>query len=234
MISDLEGSIKRARSNGIIAIIAMGTNHSSNKRVLEISKKYDNFIFPAIGIHPWDVEKGNETALKFISEKIDDIVAIGEVGLDYWTKTSKETQLDVFNKILKIATSSKKPLVVHSRGAWEDAFHYVSSSNLEKVIFHWYSGPRDVLKKIVDYKYFISASLAANYSKHHREAIKYVPPENLILETDSPVKYKGVASEPADAIKVLRVVAELKDMRIGSLAEITTKNVEKIFELGLI
>ena len=232
-LNDLDGAIERAKSNGVMAIISMGVNQESNKHVLEISRSHSGFVCPAAGIHPWQIEEDVETDLKFISERIDDFVAIGEVGLDYQIKTSREAQSNVFKKVLDIAATSKKPLVVHSRGAWEDTFDYVSSRGLEKVVFHWYSGPRNVLKKIVDFGYLISATLAVKYSKPHREAIEYVPQENLIFETDSPVKYQGVVSEPADVLKVLDYVAELKDIGINALVKVTTKNVERFLNLKL-
>ncbi len=232
-IVDLNEAIKRAKSNGVIAIISMGTNYQSINKVLEISRRYSGFVFPAAGIHPWGIDENSESGLKFMSKRIEDFVAIGEVGLDYWIKKNAEIQKRIFKKILDLADTSKKPIVVHSRGAWEDAFEHVSSYNLDNVIFHWYSGPKNILEKIVDRGYFISATPAVKYSKPHREAIECVPPENLILETDSPVKYRGVTSEPADVLKVLNYVAELKNMRIGSLAEVTNKNIERIFHLKL-
>ena len=237
-ITNLDGAIERAKSNGIKAIISMGTNYDSNNKALRISRRYFGFVFPAAGIHPWEIDENADSvlearALEFITKRIDDFVAIGEVGLDYWIKTSREAQTNVFRKVIDIAAASKKPLVVHSRGAWEDAFDYVYSRGLEKVIFHWYSGPQNVFKKIVDCGYLISATPAVKYSKPHREAIACVALENLILETDSPVKYKGIASEPSDVLKVLNYVAELKDMKISDLVEVTTKNVEKVFDLKL-
>ena len=231
--SNLDRVIERARAAEVMAIVAVGMKHESNVKTLEFSQLYKGYVFPALGIHPWEVEDDVEDAMNFIREKIDGCVAIGEVGLDYWIKTDQEIQRQVLRDLLSLAVERDKAVSVHSRGAWEDAYNLVKGSGVKKAVFHWYSGPLEVLKGILDSGYFISATPAAEYSKHLRKALQHTPLENILLETDSPVKYKGVNSEPSHVLKTLKYVAEIKGVSESFLAEKTTENAIKLFDLPI-
>ncbi|MEM1550712.1 MAG: TatD family hydrolase [Candidatus Bathyarchaeia archaeon] len=238
-IKDLRGAIRRAMKVGVIAIIAVGSEYETNLWVLHESKKYETKklkIYPALGLHPWglDLSKINET-INLIENNIENIVALGEVGLDYWYKEARksdnvrEIQKEVFWKILDLARKSDKPLSIHSRGAWMECVDMVIEAGVKKAIFHWFSGPLEVLRKLLDYGYYISATPAATYSKEHRRVIEKTPLENIVLETDTPVVYAGETSEPAHIIKALSAVAELKNKSEEIVAEKTTENAKKIF-----
>ncbi|MEM2273138.1 MAG: TatD family hydrolase [Candidatus Bathyarchaeia archaeon] len=240
-VTDLKGAIRRAAKTGVIAIIAMGSDYESNMWVLNESQKYETKklkIYPALGLHPWglDLSKVRET-IELIEKNIDNIVALGEVGLDYWYKEARrsdevrEVQREVFWRILNLAKKNNKPLSIHSRGAWIDCVDMVIEAGVKKAIFHWFSGPLDALKKLLDHGYYISATPAATYSKEHRKIIEKTPIENIVLETDTPVIYAGESSEPAHIFKALNAVAELKGENIKVVAEKTTENARKIFRI---
>jgi len=240
-VKDLKDAIRRAARIGVVAVIAVGSDYESNMWVLHESKKYETRrlkIYPALGIHPWglDVSKINET-IKLIEKNMDVIVALGEVGLDYWYKEArkndeiKEIQKDVFWRILSLARRKNKPISIHSRGAWMDCVNMVIEAGVKKAIFHWFSGPLEALKKLLDYGYYISATPAAAYSKEHRKAIELTPIENIVLETDTPVVYMGETAEPAHIIKALNAVAELKGEKVERVAEKTTETARKIFDI---
>ena len=228
---DLKNVIDRAKKAGLEGMVAVGVDYNSNVKTIEFSKIYEGYIFPAIGIHPWEVEKNTDEAIEFIEDNADSCVALGEIGLDYWIKTDKEKQKEIFERLLKVAIERDKPVSIHSRGAWEEAFNLVEKLNVKNAVFHWYSGPLEILKKILERGYYVSASPSSEYSKKHREAIFQTPLENLLLETDCPVKYKGVESEPADVLKTLKCVSELKEVKEETVAEITTENAIKLFRL---
>ncbi|MEM1515292.1 MAG: TatD family hydrolase [Candidatus Bathyarchaeia archaeon] len=241
-VKDLRGVIKRAVNVGVIAVIAVGSNYESNMWVLRESQKYGTRklkIYPALGIHPWglDVSKINKT-IDLIEENINNIVALGEVGLDYWYKEArrkedvKEIQREVFWRILDLARKNKKPVSIHSRGAWMDCVNMTIEAGVKNAVFHWFSGPLDALKKLLDHGYYISATPAATYSKEHRKVIEKTLLENIILETDTPVVYAGETSEPAHIIKALNAVAELIGEKVETVAEKTTENAKKIFGIN--
>ncbi|MDQ1281525.1 MAG: TatD DNase family protein [Thermoproteota archaeon] len=228
---DIHAIVERARKVGVVGIVGVGVGYFSNLKTLELSEVYSGFIFPALGVHPTEVEKEGEKVFDLIEERAKDCVAIGEVGLDYWAKTSRERQNMVLERLLTIAARRNKPVSLHTRGAWEETYNLVEQFKIKKVIFHWFTGPTETLKKILDRGYYISASPAAEYSKRLRENLKLTPLDNILLETDSPVKYKEVEAEPAHVLKTLKYVAELKGIKEAALAEKTTENATNFFEL---
>jgi TatD DNase family protein len=146
-------------------------------------------------------------------------------------RCERELQQRVFKEILDLAKDHGKPVLIHGRAAWEDAVSFAKDSGVERAVFHWYSGPNNVLDEIIRAGFFMSATPAAAYSERHRKAIERVPLENLLLETDSPVSYRGKTAEPADALVSLRCVAEIKGITASEVAERTTENAMAFFEL---
>jgi TatD DNase family protein len=231
-VNDLESVIQRAKMNNVIAIIAVGSSIKSNYGVLSLASKYKGFIYPSIGIHPIEAQTDVELASTQIISNIDHCVAIGEIGLDYQYDVNKTKQKETFENMLQISKKIGKPVSLHSRKAWDDVFSLVQSVGISKAVFHWYSGPNEVLKKILDNGYFISATPAVWHSLKHRNAIEMTPVESILLETDTPVKYGGVPSEPSDVTKVLDMVSKIKNISIDKLADITTNNACKLFNIS--
>lgn len=231
-INELDNVIQRAKMNNVIAIIAVGSSIKSNADILSLASKYNGFIYPSIGIHPIEAETDVKTAITQIISNIDHCVAIGEIGLDYQYDINKTKQKEIFEKMLQISKKLGKPVSLHSRKAWDDVFSLVQTIGISKAVFHWYSGPNEVLKKILDNGYFVSATPAVWHSPKHRNAIEMTPVESILLETDTPVKYGGVPSEPSDVTKVLNMVAKIKNISIDKLADITTNNACKLFDIS--
>ncbi len=225
-------AIERALSSGVSRIVAVGMDLKSNKKTLEIAEYYPECVYPAIGYHPWSiVENEIEDTLSFIEKQIHQCVALGEVGLDYKVKVKKALQWEVFSRILQIAEKNKKPVIIHTRFSYERAHRMVAEAGVEKAVFHWYSGPEDVLSRIIGDGYYVSATPALAFSKAHREAIAKAPVERILIETDAPVKYRYKTSEPADLIETLLQLAQLKGMSREKLALVTTENSEKVYAI---
>ncbi len=243
-LEDLEKALSEAKSAGITAIIAVGSNQISNERVLDVSHRHQGFVYPALGLHPWELgdldhAKINST-LKFIEQMGQAIVAIGEVGLDYDKRVTrrapKEFQKAVLKDILALARQCGKPLILHSRYAWQDCLQLVEEANIGagKVVFHWFTGFSSVLKNILNAGYFISATPAAEYHEEHRRAIKEAPVDRLLLETDTPVFYGREVkyrSRPTDLLRSLKAVAGLKGIDESAIALQTTDNARRFFDL---
>lgn len=240
-IKNLDEAIERACEYGVSAIIAMGACYESNNRVLEIAEKYKSVVFPALGCHPGDLPKENteiERNLRFIEDNLGRAVAVGEIGLDYHKKTiertSKDIQKQVLRQVLEIARQYDKPVSVHSRYAWRECLTCVQESQVARAVFHWYTGPINVLREFISGGYFTSATLAIEYHQEHKRAIKETPFDRLMLETDSPVPYRlGETrhnAEPADVAKaVVKSMAQLKDVEQDAVAERTTANARAFF-----
>ncbi len=242
-LDDLEAAIERAKRNGVTLIIAVGSDYESNSQTLDIAQRHQPYIYPALGFHPWSLETAVvDHNLKFIEENIENIVAIGEIGLDYHKelikRAGKDLQKQVLNRLLEIARSHSKPVIIHSRYAWRDSFTLVKEARIERAVFHWYSGPANVLREILNQGYFVSATLAADYHEEHRRAIKEAPLESLLLETDSPVVYsQGTEfehkAEPSDVVRVLHAVARLKGIEPSIVASETAANAVRFFGIPI-
>lgn len=233
-LTDLEGAIRRAQSAGVKAIIGVGSDLVSNQTVLQIAQDFPGYLFPALGFHPWQIEAGRlEATLDALDREVGRCVALGEVGLDFKAETDKTLQIRAFQRIIELAASRNRPVIVHARGAWEEALSMVGEAGLEMAVFHWYSGPMSVLTRIIEKGYSISATPALAYSSRHRRAIRRMPIEGLLLETDAPQAYRGVASEPKDLLTSVFMVADLKGMEPEEVARKTTQNALELFGLNL-
>ena len=239
-LQDKEGVVYRAKQAGVEAIIAVGTNYKSSKETIQWAESYPDFIFPGVGIHPTEwMNDDIKMSMQFIQENIECCIVLGEIGLDYWNKEArnneevKETQRQLYIDQLKIANENEKPVSVHGRGSWEDALSYAIKHGPQKVVFHWYSGPLDVLKQVLDNGYYISATPAAEYSRDHRAALINSPLERIMLETDCPVymRNRKRTTEPADVTITLKALSKLKEIDTEEIAKITTRNAKKFFSL---
>ena len=123
----------------------------------------------------------------------------------------------------------KKPVIIHSRRAHEETYELVRKNDLTQAIFHWYSGPLEVLKDLLLQGYSISATPALAYSPKHQEAVAVTPLKQLLLETDSPVRYQGVEARPAQVIQSLTEVARIKRLEKEAVALKTNQNARDMF-----
>ena len=232
MVSNVHGAVDRARALNITGIVAVGTNLASNQRILEFSKVFPGMVFPAIGYHPWAIiETDIEATISFIDAHLKTCVALGEVGLDYKIKVKKRIQQQVFESLLELAAKYKKPVNVHSRYSFERTHIMLHKAGVEKAVFHWYSGPMDILDRILESGYLISATPALAYSERHRAAIKRAPLNQILMETDAPEQYQGEKSEPAMLIKTLDELAVLKKRSKEEIAGVTTRNAEAFYDI---
>jgi TatD DNase family protein len=242
-VEDLDKAIDDGKRVGLVAIIAVGQDYESNLKVLDIAEKHKNFVYPALGLHPWSL--GNMDAskvdltLRQIEDNIEKAVGIGEIGLDYDKRViaaaDKERQKEAFKAVLELARRYDKPVSVHARYSWKDSFDMVKESKVKKAVFHWYTGFSSVLREIIAEGYCISATPAGEYHDEHRRAIKETPLQNLLLETDCPVTYgreTKYQAYPADTLRSLKAVAQIKGITEDVVAAKTTENALRFFGLS--
>lgn len=243
-LQNLDFMLEEAREVGVIAIIAVGSSHKSNIKTLEISQKHYRFVYPALGLHPWEIANLGASEiddnLRFIEQNMSSAVAVGEIGLDYDKRVvkaaSKELQKEVLGRLLDVAGKYAKPAIIHSRYAWKDALQIIQDVGINRAVFHWFTGFSNVLKDIINSGYFISATPAAEYHEEHRRAVREAPLQRLLLETDCPVTYGREAryeSRPADISRDLKVVSQLKEIDEAAIAEQTTRNAINFFSLDI-
>jgi len=241
-IEDLDKAIDEGKRVGLVAIIAVGQDYESNLKILDIAEKHKNFVYPALGLHPWSL--GNMDAskvdltLRQIEDNIEKAVGIGEIGLDYDKRViasaDKERQKEAFKAVLELAARYEKPVSVHARYSWKDSFDMVKESGVKRAVFHWYTGFSSVLREIIAEGYFISATPAGEYHDEHRRAIRETPLQNLLLETDCPVTYgreTKYQARPSDVVRSLGAAAQIKDVAENVVADKTTENALRFFDL---
>jgi TatD DNase family protein len=231
-IPDADGAVLRAKAAGIQAVIAVGMDVRSNLATLEIARRHPGVVYPAVGIHPWSIDSGRiEEEIAFVRENLPSCIALGEVGLDYGAKVKKKIQWSVFERLLALAAQMKKPAIIHSRYSYERTFAMAREAAVERAVFHWYSGPVEILKKILDAGYSVSATPALATSPQHRAAMELAPLDRILVETDAPVEYGGKASEPADLGLTIRELAGIKRKSTEEVAQVTEQNTRSLYAI---
>jgi TatD DNase family protein len=228
-----------ALAAGVDAVVCVGGDLESSIKSLELAQGFPDFYYPAIGVHPYNFLKVDaDAAERFLAENIGLCVAMGEVGLDYAYDFARSNDVrlrmkEVFRSFLRVADEAGKPVSVHSRSAYLDAFELVEASGVCEAVFHWFDGPLHVLRKILDAGFFISVSAALGYSRGVRTVIAEAPLEWILVETDSPVFLRDLnrLSVPADVVGVVEALAELKGLDFDEVARVTTANAVRFFGL---
>jgi len=227
-----ERAVENALTAGVKRMVAVAMNLDSCRKTLVLADRFPDTVLPAIGYHPWSIKAEEvEDTLIFISQNIHRCVALGEVGLDYKVKVKKKLQKAAFSKLLNLAVKSNKPVIIHSRFSYQRTYEMAVGAGVEKAVFHWYSGPVDILDNIVASGFFVSATPALAYSPHHQAAMARAPLDRILIETDAPVQYGDRVSEPADLTETLFHLSRIKKMPEDKLAGIVTKNAERFFGL---
>ena len=244
-IENWQQALDEAAAAGVEAVMAVTVDWASMQKTLEIQKGVRRpRIYVALGIHPGNIKAEEvEETLQFLRAHIREAAAVGEIGLDFWYKwvrkddAKKEEQRRVFRRQLEIAQEFELPVIVHARGTWRESFETVRSVGLAKALFHWYSGPLDVLDDIIKEGYLVSASPSLAYSPPSREAIARAPIDQTLIETDSPVFYRtgegegGFEAGPKDVFKTLAAYVQLKNLGEDKALEIFNRNARRFFSL---
>ncbi len=238
--SDRDGVIKRAQENGVGLIVNVSSSLEGCVRSLELARLYQ-CVYASVGIHPHDVKDVDESVFKKVSEwaKRERVVAIGEVGLDFYRNLSPENiQKNFFRRFIEISIASELPLIIHSRQAEEDTLTILNdfSAKLQGVI-HCFSGGRVFLEKCLGLGLYVSFTCNVTYKKSDalRDLIKEVPLDRLLLETDcpylSPEGLRGKRNEPANVRLLAGFIAELRNCSVEKIGQATTENAKKLFKL---
>jgi len=233
-----------AKNSNVVALVSNSMDFETSIGSLKLAERHPSTVYPALGIHPWNVnvlkENELEEALKLISEQNQKkaIAAIGEIGLDYKYETIWEKQLMVFDKMLRTAEKLDLPVIIHSRGTTAQIVDMLPSYNLKRVLLHWFSHPMSALYKAVEHGYFITEGPPVAYSNGIREVVKKVSLTNLLTETDGPVTYRklpfnGQLTRPSFIRTVVEAVAEVKNMAVDDVAEQIACNFEGFFNIKL-
>jgi len=226
------------RSNSLIVNI-VGYDYESSLEALGLAKEKKNF-FASAGFHPYDINKLNEGVLLSLEEllKEEKIIALGEIGLDYYREiTDFSLQRSGFEKQILLAKKLGKPIIIHSRNSFEDVLSIVKNHMYFKGIFHSFDYTITELKKVLDLGFLVSFSGMVTFSRREglRDALKYVPIDRLLFETDSPFlttePFRGKRNEPIYVKYLYEFYSELVHIDLTSLEEKLLDNFLVLFKL---
>lgn len=239
---DLDATVARARENGVKYINIVGFDDKSIKRAIEIVDKYEE-MYLTVGWHPVEAIDFNDDKYNMIKEIAltnDKVVAIGEIGLDYyWDKSPKDVQKEVFRRQIALAKEVNKPIVIHCRDAMGDVLDIIKEENAKEVggIMHCFAGSVESMEIALKENFYISLGGPVTYknAKTPKEVAKACPLDKLLIETDcpylTPTPYRGKRNETSYVKYVAQEIADLREMSYDKLAEETFKNACRIFKL---
>ncbi len=242
---DREEMIKRARDAGVF-MICVGTDLKTSKSGIELAQKHEG-IWATVGLHPNDNlnEEFNPSEYEELLKQ-DKVVAMGEIGLDYYRTTvesDKKFQRERFEKQLDVAVRVGVPLVIHSRDAGKGSIGIVHGDLLSilknnlpsRGVAHSFTGTKEEAKKYLELGFCLGFNGIITFARQYGEVVRYASLEQILLETDAPYltpePYRGQRNEPAYVIEVAKKIAELKNTSLEEVVEQTTQNCQKLFGL---
>jgi TatD DNase family protein len=244
LAGDVEAVLKRSIEAGVTGWITVGTDKNENKKVLELCGRFEN-LYAAVGIHPHEAKQAADSDIQFLRKFAENpkVVALGETGLDYhYDFSPPQMQKKLFAAHLEIAAELDKPVVIHSRESFDDTIEILGQSPVkpEKVVFHCFSYSPQQAKLLLDKGFYISFTGVVTFKNAEltRQAAKIVPPEKMMIETDSPYMSpepmrKQKVNEPALLIHTARFLAELKQIPFIDFAQMIANTSRTFFSLPL-
>ncbi len=236
----LDEVIKNSIESGVDKIIVPSAYPKDFDNVMTLIDKYEN-VYGMLGVHPTEVKDWTDNLTDKIKEysKHPKIVAIGEIGLDYyWDKSFNDLQKEVFIKQIKLANELNLPISIHDREAHKDTFDILKEYNKgSKIVMHCFSGSSEFAQECVKEGWYLALGGVVTFKNaiKMKEVAINIPIEKLLLETDAPyltpVPYRGKENQPAYTKFVAEEIAKLRQITIEEVDAVTTKNAKEVFGL---
>lgn len=241
---DLEAVITRAREAGVAAIGIPGINLQSLDTVIDVCHRYPNYCYPMLGLHPEDVKADWREVLQRIKAAITpEVIAIGEVGLDYyWSREFEKEQLEAFEEQVRWAVELQLPLMIHCRKAQNEMVAIIKKYQKELTggVFHCFTGNEHEAEELLQFDRFVlGVGGVSTFKKSHLPEVlpAVVPLDRIVLETDAPymapVPKRGERNEPAYVAYVLKRLAEAYGVSEEELAQKTNDNCKKVLNISI-
>ena len=239
LFENLDEVLKRSKNVGIKKILTICTTLKSFENIIKIINK-DDIIYGTFGIHPHETSNNTVKKDEIIQNvnKYKKIIGIGETGLDfYYNNSDKKSQISSFEEHIKASIDMNIPLIVHSRNAENETYDILKSFNNYniKILMHCFTGSNEFAKKLLSLNAYFSASgiITFKNSVELQDTFKFLPIENLLIETDSPflapVPNRGRKNEPSFIKFTAEKLAKIKDISNQELIDKTTQNFNKLF-----
>ena len=235
---DRDEVINECLNQNVKKLIVVGFDKETNKLALELSSKYA-YMYPTVGLHPTELDDYSDNFFDYLEELIkkDEVVGIGECGLDYyWDDSKKELQKKVFLKQIELSQKYNKPLIIHSRDAIGDTLEVLKSVGKPiNGVMHGYSGSLEMAREFIKLglKIGIGGVVTFKNAKNVKEVVKELDLSNFVLETDcpylTPTPYRGKRNAPYYIPLIAGEIANIKGIDIIEVEETTTKNANELF-----
>ena len=224
-------------AEGIETVVNASSDIKSSKASIALSEKYP-FFYAAVGVHPHEVENIAEADIDELRElsKHPKVVAIGEIGLDYYYDLSpRDLQRHWFKRQLELADELKMPVIIHSRDAAQECFDIIKNSNVRNGVIHCYSGSAEMAEEYIKMGFYIGVggSLTFKNNKKGVETVERIPIEKILIETDSPylapVPYRGKRNDSRLLKYVVERISQIKNIPENDICNITKNNAQNLF-----
>jgi TatD DNase family protein len=230
---------KKWQEHCVIKVIQMSSSLNESKKALEFFKN-DSEILIGIGKHPWKVKKSIEEEMSEFEVLLanKDCKVIGEVGLDFYAikdEKRRDSQKEWLKFFIELSNKYKKPLNLHVTGAEREIADLLHSSwdHTNPINIHWYSGPLDALKELIQLGCYFSINPAIFYSKNHQLALNNIPIESVLTESDTDVYYKPLnfRGDPSVVENIIEEVSRIKGIEMEELSKILYQNFENYLKI---
>ena len=238
---DIDDVVQRAISVGVEKFYLPSISSKYNKSMHDLESKFPNRVFCMIGLHPCYVDKNFELEIEFVKEqiKLRSYKAIGEIGIDlFHEKKYLKQQIIAFEEQIKLALEYDLPIVIHSRESFDEIFEVLKKYKSDKLrgIFHCFTGNKDQAKRAIDLGFILGIGGVVTFKNGGIDKfLNQIDLKHIVLETDSPylapVPFRGKRNESSYIIYVLEKLSEIYGISKEKIAEITSKNAEKVFRL---
>ena len=251
----IDDVLKRASEAGVTKMLVVGTSEKSSEDAVQFASKHPD-TFATIGVHPHDTKDGWEKIRDLVAKseslvEVDKrstnnhipiannkIVAVGEIGLDYFYDHSpRDVQIKALESQIQTAVDNNLPIVFHVREAFDDFWPIFDKFHGLKGVLHSFTDSQENLEKAFERGLFVGVNGISTFTKSSEQQKMYanIPIERMLLETDAPflapASYRGSTNEPAYVVEVARHHAELRGIDVDELARVTTRNAERLFGL---
>lgn len=237
-MSDYKDIIEECNKQNI-SMIVNAVDIESSKDIINLSKTYKN-VYAAIGLNYDTIDRVEEKDLMELENmiKTEKIVAIGEIGLDYyWTKDNKDKQIKFFKAQLELAKKYDLPVIVHARESVQDVYDILKEMDIHKGSMHCYSGSLEMAREFIKlgFKIGIDGPITYKNNKKGVEVVQSIDIKDILIETDSPYlspePNRGKTNSPLNLKYIVEKIADIKNMSIEEVKEITTNNAKELYRI---